>query len=391
MLVTLLSIALRLRFNSPPIQQVTVKNKKGEFENVILCTTVWTDKPRMREAYSISEFDWMVVEVNALWRRKHRTVNMKAKRIPFFCRLCNRDMVDKSELAWHRQQDLCPMYDALKDGPLKMFPVNGAKGSSEIAAVFKTYKIKLPWQNGGTGGERPEDEPSVGEVELEDVVNLTSDVSTGDSAYMSQPPMKRKKLGKFVLEETEDIRRSKQEQMPKEAAIAAKRGKGAVAEKGKGVLDGTPKPHAAPRTSTPTRATKRSTAGTQSTRMPGHPCRPSPKGSPATDPMDTMLSPPLDPRIELEGRLHLKAASKFPDCNAGSEPKKPGKPPGLYSLIEQTGDVIDLDLLTSLQRAKDAVLALHVNGTLGRKIFNAWGAFSMDPAIRVSIFPVLLV
>ena len=138
--------------------------------------------------------------------------------------------------------------------------------------------------------------------------------------------------------------------MPKEATMAAKRGKGLVAEKGKGVLDNTLKPHAAPRTSTPTRAVaaKRSTAGTQSTRMPGQSCRTSPKGSPATDPMDTMPPPPSDPRIELEGRGHLKAATKFPDCNAGSEPKKPGKPPGLYSLIEQTGDVIDLDLLTSL-------------------------------------------
>lgn len=73
----------------------------------------------------------------------------------------------------------------------------------------------------------------MGEVELEDVVNLTSDVSIGDSAYMSQPPMKRKKLGKSVLEDTEDIRRSKQEQMPKEATMAAKRGKGLVAEKGR--------------------------------------------------------------------------------------------------------------------------------------------------------------
>ena len=55
--------------------QLTVKNKKGELEPVILCTTVWTDKPRMREAYSISEFDWLVVKVNALWRRKHRTLH----------------------------------------------------------------------------------------------------------------------------------------------------------------------------------------------------------------------------------------------------------------------------------------------------------------------------
>ena len=46
-------------------------------------------------------------------------------------------MVDKSEIAWHRQQDLCPMYDAKKDGPLKMFPINKTKGNSEITIVFQ--------------------------------------------------------------------------------------------------------------------------------------------------------------------------------------------------------------------------------------------------------------
>ena len=79
-----------------------------------------------------------------------------------------------------------------------------------------------------------------------------------------------------------------------------------------------------------------------------------------------------------------KALTKFPDSKFGEALRKPGKPPGLYSLIEQTGDVIDLDLLTDLDKAKNAVLTLHANGLLGRKIFNAWGAFAMDPAIRVS-------
>ena len=168
-------------------------------EKVILCTTVWTNKPRMREAYTISEFEWMVVEINALWRRKHRTLNMKSKRIPFFCRICNRDMVDKSELAWHRQQDLCPMYDAKKDGPLKMFPVNGTKGNAEIAAMFKKYNMKLPWQNGGNGGERPMGEPSVESVDNEDVVTLSSDASSG--ASLLEPVVKKKKVEKSIREE----------------------------------------------------------------------------------------------------------------------------------------------------------------------------------------------
>ena len=132
-----------------------IPKRTSELEKVILCTTVWTDKPRMREAYTISKFEWMVVEINTLWWRKHTILNKKLKRISFVCCLCNKDMVNKYELAWHMQQDLCPMYDVVKDEPLKMFPVNGNKGNSEIATVFKKYNMKLPWQNGGTGGERP--------------------------------------------------------------------------------------------------------------------------------------------------------------------------------------------------------------------------------------------
>ena len=61
--------------------QLLVPNWNGVEEKVILCTTVWTNKSRMREAYTNSEFEWMVVEVNHLWRRKHTTFNMKSKRI----------------------------------------------------------------------------------------------------------------------------------------------------------------------------------------------------------------------------------------------------------------------------------------------------------------------
>lgn len=231
--------------------QVTVKNSKGEMEKVILCTIVWTDKPRMREVYTLSEFDWMVVEVNALWRRQHRTLTMKSKRIPFFCRLCNKDMVDKSELAWHRQQDLCPLYDATKNGPLKMFPVNGAKGNSEIAAVFKMYKMKLPWQNRGTGGSRPVDESSVETMEVEEAVQLSSDGSSGDSAHTTQPPLKKRSLDRSTVEGIGEIRRTQQEQGMKDAGSSARKGKGRAKEKGKGAGVETVKPHASSRSTTP--------------------------------------------------------------------------------------------------------------------------------------------
>ena len=208
-------------------------------ESVILCTTVWTDKEKMREAYTQSEFDWLVVEVNALWRRKHRTLKMKSKWIPFFCRLWNTNMVDKSELAWHRQQDLCSMYSAKKDGLLKMFPVNGAKDNSDLKAVFTKYNIKLMWQNGGKGEERPQDEPSVEERE-EELVEISSDASSGDSAYMSHPPMKRKKDNPSVLDHIAELRRKQNEALDNRTAISARKGKGQSVERAKAGSSATP-------------------------------------------------------------------------------------------------------------------------------------------------------
>jgi len=122
--------------------------------------------------------------------------------------------------------------------------------------------------------------------------------------------------------------------------------------------------------------------------------RPGPTFALGAVPLDSRPPLPTHPRAELEGRLRIRATAKFPEVAAGEAPVKPSKPPGLYSLIEQTGDVIDLELLTCLQKSKDAVLNLHANGLLGRKIFNAWGAFSVDPTIRVSpllssFFPIL--
>ncbi|KAG0597171.1 hypothetical protein M758_UG317600 [Ceratodon purpureus] len=35
---------------------ITMKNNRGRLENVIRCTTIWSDKPRMQEVYTQSEF-----------------------------------------------------------------------------------------------------------------------------------------------------------------------------------------------------------------------------------------------------------------------------------------------------------------------------------------------
>ena len=371
------------------VLQLMVKNTKGEMEKVILCTTVWTDKPRMREAYTLSEFDWMVVEVNTLWRRQHRTLNMKSKRIPFFCRLCNKDMVDKSELAWHRQQDLCPLYDVTKDGPLKMFPVNGAKGNSEIAAVFKMYNMKLPWQNRGIGGSRPVDESSVETMEMEEAVHLSNDGSSGGSAHTAQPPLKRRTVDRSTMDGIGDARTRQQDQGMKDAGSSGRKAKGTTKDKGKGGGDHTVKPQASSRTTTPQRpmGKRRSPLMSPSAKTRGPGVRPGSTFAPGAVPLDSRPPPPMNPRAKLEACLRIRATAKFPEVSAGEAPVKPGKPPGLYSLIEQTGDVIDLELLTCLQKAKDAVLNLHAIGLLGRKIFNAWGVFSVDPTIRVSTLP----
>lgn len=58
--------------------------------------------------------------------------------------------------------------------------------------------MKLSWQNGGNDRERPIGEPSVESVDNEDVVNLSSDASSGDCASLLKPVVE-KKGGKVVL------------------------------------------------------------------------------------------------------------------------------------------------------------------------------------------------
>lgn len=92
--------------------QLLVPNQNSKLEKVILRTTVWIDKPRMKEAYTIFKFEWMVVEVNDLWRRKHKTLNMTSQRIPFFAAFAIRTWSTNPSLHGTCNKT---MYDVVKD------------------------------------------------------------------------------------------------------------------------------------------------------------------------------------------------------------------------------------------------------------------------------------
>ena len=117
-----------------------------------------------------------------------------------------------------------------------MFPVNGSKGNLEIALVFKKYNMKLPWQNGGNGGERPIGEPSVESVENEDVVNLSSDASSGDNASMLELAVKKRKVEKSSREELHD-RKTPLDMQTQDTVVFERKGKGKGKDKGKGHVE----------------------------------------------------------------------------------------------------------------------------------------------------------
>ena len=202
----------------------------------------------------------------------------------------------------------------MKEGPLKMFPVNGAKGNSKIAAVFKMYKMKLPWQNRGIGGSRPVDESSVETVEMEDAVHLSSDGSSGDNAHTAHPPLKKRSLDMSTLEEIKEIKMRQQEHGMKDAESSARKGKGKAKEKGKGGVDETVKPQANSQTTKPQRhvGKRRSPLRSPGARTRGLGVHPGPSFAMDAVSLDSMLPPSMHPLAELEGRLRIRAAAKFP-------------------------------------------------------------------------------
>ena len=106
-------------------------------------------------------------------------------------------------------------------------------------------------------------------------------------------------------------------------------------------------------------------------------------------PADARPPPLLDPRRELSRKLWTEAIEIFLDSDLCKSPRKPSKILGLHCLVEQTCDIIHLDLLHCKDKSNDTILTLHANGLLGMKVFNAWGAISMDPEIKIRLNDVL--
>ena len=140
------------------------------------------------------------------------------------------------------------MYDIEKDGPLKMFLVNGTNGNSEIAVVFKKYNMKLPWQNGGNGGKRPMGEPSVESVDNEDVVTLSSDASSG--ASLLELVVKKRKVEKSIPEELMD-RRTRLDKQTQDTVVSKRKCKDKSKDKENGRVQHERGPYKGLRTSTP--------------------------------------------------------------------------------------------------------------------------------------------
>ena len=64
-----------------------------------------------------------------------------------------------------------------------------------------------------------------------------------------------------------------------------------------------------------------------------------------SEPTDAMPPPSVHPKRDLSNMLWIEAQEKFPNFDIEKTPRKPSKVPYLYSLVEQTCDVIDFILL----------------------------------------------
>lgn len=112
---------------------------------MIVCQNTFAGNIPNMDAYTWSECEWLMVEVNTLWRRARAEVGDVDKRtkLPFFCQYWNHDMVDNGHLGWHRQTDQCPEYDKAKYENLKIYPSMGSGGNKAARAVFMKYMMKV--------------------------------------------------------------------------------------------------------------------------------------------------------------------------------------------------------------------------------------------------------
>ena len=93
-----------------------------------------------------------------------------------------------------------------------------------------------------------------------------------------------------------------------------------------------------------------------------------------------------DARTEARKVAMERSLEKFPDVDPSLEPMKPGTPPGLYTLVVQSGDIVPMDLMTDLLAPVKEIRNLHEADKLGRKVFGAWGTLQCMPELTVSFF-----
>ena len=146
-----------------PDSQLLVEGKFG-MEEVVVCTSVAAGYDVNRDAFTESEHDWMMVEINLQYRREVQPVQEKEKnrvKIPFVCKYCDMDFVDKATLGLHRKMEYCECYCYRELGPLKIYPARGLSGNKIARAVFQKYKLPIPWQ---MLGKRPTQPKGKGKV-----------------------------------------------------------------------------------------------------------------------------------------------------------------------------------------------------------------------------------
>jgi hypothetical protein len=130
--------------------QVTWPNEDGDEEAVWKCKGAYKNDP-LYDYYTQSELEWMLVEVNLLWRRNKRADDGK---IPFYCRLCGKTMKNKHVLGHHRKRNQCPIYTVPPQPPLKMFPILPSSVTQGVLReVFKSLSLPLPYACGGKAAD----------------------------------------------------------------------------------------------------------------------------------------------------------------------------------------------------------------------------------------------
>jgi hypothetical protein len=166
---TIVFLFCMLSLNSlwPPIAlQFTWTNNRGKEEAVWKCKVGLDRTDAFYDFYTQSKLEWMLMEVNLLWRRTHRG---EGGRIPFFCRHCGETMKNKHQLGHHRKRNLCPAYSVPLQEPLKMFPILPPFVTEAVLRkVFKSLSLPLPYACGGKATSEDELEGSDLDLDLDD-------------------------------------------------------------------------------------------------------------------------------------------------------------------------------------------------------------------------------